>query len=380
MKKIGLVCFGEVNTPYERLVIKHDHALKTLQEGVTGKVCDAGIVIDDPAYETADAAIEKLRAADADCLIVCVIGWVPTHAVIRVTDKFRHLPMLLWGLCGWRERGKLITTADQAGTTAIRPAFEAMHYRFKYIYSIIDKPEPIDKIEAFTNAAYAARSLRDARVGTMGYRDMLLYGTQYEGNSMRGKFGVEVEPFEMLEMVQNIEQLDPEEVKKGVSFVQDNWKFEKPCDDEVVEKGVKYALAIGRKIKERGYKAITLIDVDGMKKLLGIMVSSIVKTPNTAMTVMPFVLIIQLVMSGMIFELKGLTEQIAKLTISKWSLNAIGITANLNAMENFEPAFLSDYAYTISNMVQMWLILILFTLIYGVISIISLRFVDRDKR
>jgi hypothetical protein len=85
-------------------------------------------------------------------------------------------------------------------------------------------------------------------------------------------------------------------------------------------------------------------------------------------------------MSGMIFELKGLTEQIAKLTISKWSLNAIGITANLNAMENFEPAFLSDYAYTISNMVQMWLILILFTLIYGVISIISLRFVDRDKR
>ncbi|MGI6526324.1 MAG: hypothetical protein ACOX25_02895 [Caldicoprobacterales bacterium] len=269
MKKIGLVCFGEVNTPYERLVIKHDHALKTLQEGVTGKVYDAGIVIDDPAYETADAAIEKLRAADADCLIVCVIGWVPTHAVIRVTDKFRHLPMLLWGLCGWRERGKLITTADQAGTTAIRPAFEAMHYRFKYIYSIIDKPEPIDKIEAFTNAAYAARSLRDARVGTMGYRDMLLYGTQYEGNSMRGKFGVEVEPFEMLEMVQNIEQLDPEEVKKGVSFVQDNWKFEKPCDDKVVEKGVKYALAIGRKIKERGYKAITLIDVDGMKKLLG---------------------------------------------------------------------------------------------------------------
>ncbi len=95
---------------------------------------------------------------------------------------------------------------------------------------------------------------------------------------------------------------------------------------------------------------------------------------------MPFVLIIQLVMSGMIFELKGLTEQIAKLTISKWSLNAIGITANLNAMENYQPAFISDYAYSINNIVQMWLILILFTLIYGVIGIISLKFIDRDKR
>jgi len=269
MKQIGFVCFGEVNTPYERLVSKRDGALKALSEGVTGKIHDAGIVIDDPAYETADAAIEKLKAVEMDCLIVCVAGWVPTHAVIRVTDHFRHLPMLLWGLCGWRENGKLITTADQAGTTAIRPAFEAMHYRFKYIYSIIGKPEPVEKIEAFTNAAYTARKLRSSKVGTMGYRDMLLYGTQFEGNSMRGKFGVEVEPFEMLEMVQNIEELDPEEVQKGVEFVKNNWRFEKSCDDEIIEKGVKYALAIGKKIKERGYEAITLIDVDGMKKLLG---------------------------------------------------------------------------------------------------------------
>ena len=269
MKKIGFVCFGEVNTPFERLKIKHDAALHTLNGGVTGEVYDAGIVIDDAAYATADAAIEKLLAADADCLIVCVAGWVPTHAVIRVTDAFRHLPMLLWGLCGWREGGRLITPADQAGTTAIRPAFEAMHYRFKYIYSVIGKPEPVEKIEAFTNAAYAARSLRSARVGTMGYRDMLLYGTQFEGNSMRGKLGVEVESFEMLEMVQNLEALDAQKVREGIAFMKENWTFEKECDDAILETGVKYALAIGKKIEERGYRAVTLIDVDGMKKLLG---------------------------------------------------------------------------------------------------------------
>ncbi len=268
MKKIGFVCFGEVNTPFERLEIKHDAAINTLNR-VSGNVCDAGIVIDDAAYATADAAIEKLSTADPDCLIICVAGWVPTHAVIRVTDAFRHLPMLLWGLCGWMEGDRMVTTADQAGTAAIRPAFEAMHYRFKYIYNVIGKPEPVDKIEAFTNAAYAARRLRGARVGTMGYRDMLLYGTQFEGNSMRGKLGVEVEPFEMLEMVQNIEKLNAQKVREGVAFIKENWKFEKACDDSILETGVKYALAIGKKIEERGYKAITLIDVDGMKKLLG---------------------------------------------------------------------------------------------------------------
>ena len=86
---------------------------------------------------------------------------------------------------------------------------------------------------------------------------------------MRGQLGPEVEPFEMLEMVQNVEKLDPQRVSEGVAYVKSHWKFEKECSDEVIEKGVKYALAVGKKIEERGYRAVSLIDVDGMKKLLG---------------------------------------------------------------------------------------------------------------
>lgn len=268
MKQIGFVCFGEVNTPFERLAIKHDGALKALAALDCG-ILDAGIVTDDPKYETADRALELLGQVELDCLILCVAGWVPTHAVIRVADRFRHLPVLLWGLCGWVEDGRLVTTADQAGTTAIRPALQAMHYRFKYVYSVVGKPEPIERIRAFVDAARTASRLRTARVGTMGYRDMLLYGTQFEGNSMRGRLGVEVEPFEMLEVVQKLESLDRTEVDEIVAFVKENWVFDKPCGDDVIETGVRYALAIGRKIAERGYEAVTLIDVDGMKKLLG---------------------------------------------------------------------------------------------------------------
>lgn len=117
---------------------------------------------------------------------------------------------------------------------------------------------------------------------------------------------------------------------------------------------------------------------------LGLMVSSIVKTPNTAMTVMPFVLILQLVMSGMIFELSGFTEQVAKLTIAKWSMNAICITANVNSLPDslaiLGQEVLSDYEYTVGNMAQMWLILVGFTVAYAVISIISMEFIDKDKR
>ena len=270
MKKntIGYVCFGEVNTPIERLQMKHDEALAALQAKVEG-IVDAGLVIDDPAYETADAAYAKLEGLDLSCLVVCVAGWVPTHAVIRVTDHFRHVPMVLWGLCGWKENGRIITTAEQAGTTALRPAFEALEYTFKYVYNIIGKEWPMEKITSYIAACCARHNLRSARVGTMGYRDMLLYGTQYEGNSMRGQIGVEVEPYEMLEMVRAIDTLEPEKIAEGVKFVKENWVFKKECDDSVIEKGVKYALAILKKIEERGWEAITLLDVDGMKKLEG---------------------------------------------------------------------------------------------------------------
>ena len=268
MNTVGFVCFGEVNTPIERLNMKHDEALAALREKVEN-VVDGGLVIDDPAYETADAAYARIAGLDLDCLGVCVAGWVPTHAVIRVTDHFRHVPMILWGLCGGKEHGRIITTAEQAGTTALRPAFEALEYTFKYVYNIIGKEWPMEKITSYIASCRARKNLRSARVGTMGYRDMLLYGTQYEGNSMRGRIGVEVEPYEMLEMVRAIDTLDAEAIAEGVNFVKENWVFKKACDDSVIEKGVKYALAITKKIRERGWEAITLIDVDGMKKLEG---------------------------------------------------------------------------------------------------------------
>ncbi|NLC39822.1 MAG: hypothetical protein GX763_02770 [Clostridiaceae bacterium] len=267
-KRIGFVAFGEVNTPYEKIEQLYKDALDVVQ-GLGADVTDGGIVIDDPAYETADAAISKLHGVDMDCLIVCVTGWIPTHAVIRVIDPYRHVPMLLWGLCGWRDGDRIVTTAPQAGTTALRPAMEALGFTFKYVYNIIGKPVQIEKLQAYVDASYAASKLRKARIGTMGYRDMLLYGTQFEGNSLRGEIGVEVEPFEMLEIVQILEELDPGMVTEGVQFVKNNWKVLKPVNDSVIENGVKYALAIGKKIEERDYEAVTLIDVDGMKKLLG---------------------------------------------------------------------------------------------------------------
>ena len=113
---------------------------------------------------------------------------------------------------------------------------------------------------------------------------------------------------------------------------------------------------------------------------LGLMVSSIVKTPNTAMTVMPFVLIIQLVMSGVIFELKGLTELISHLTVAKWAQRAICTTVNVNDMFLSDFRVKEDYDFTPGHLFGLWFTLILYTVLYGIAATVALEFVDKDKR
>lgn len=114
--------------------------------------------------------------------------------------------------------------------------------------------------------------------------------------------------------------------------------------------------------------------------VLGLLVSGIVKNENTAMTIMPFILIVQLVMSGMIFALEGASKVIANFTISKWGVNAICTTANVNSLAQALPTYKDDYDFSQPHLLKMWLILILFIFVYGILSIVVLEFVDKDKR
>ncbi len=79
---------------------------------------------------------------------------------------------------------------------------------------------------------------------------------------------MEIEFFEMLEMVQRSEKLEPAAVQEVVTGLARRWKFLKPAEPATLEKGARYYLALRDKARERGWQAVSLIDVDGMKKLL----------------------------------------------------------------------------------------------------------------
>jgi len=266
--KVAFVGFGEVNTPIDLIVRKCAAAEKALQqEGL--ELLSVYPVTDDYAEKDVNRAITALKGQSFDVLVVCVAGWIPTHAVIKVTEPFRHKPMVLWGLCGWMEGDRLVTTADQAGTTALRKTFSDLGYRFTYIYDIIGKPTNSKKVADYAVAAGAAEKLRSAKIGSMGYRDMNLYGTMFDGPSLKRVTGMEIETFEMLEIYQRYQQVTEEQKQEVVDKAIAKWNFLKAPKQESLLLAAGYYLAIKSLIRERGYQAVSLKDVDGMKKLLG---------------------------------------------------------------------------------------------------------------
>ena len=58
-----------------------------------------------------------------------------------------------------------------------------------------------------------------------------------------------------------------------------------------------------------------------------------VRTGAKAMAVAPFVLIIQLLFSGILFTLEGAGKIISYVTISRWSVEALGSIAKLNRLD-----------------------------------------------
>jgi len=265
--KVAFVGFGEINSPREMIEEMSRKAFEEVKALGVDTVT-TGVVTDDPKGDDVKRALADLKKENFDVLIVCLAGWIPSHAVISITDEFKDKPMILWGLAGTIEGKRIVTTAAQAGTTALRLVFEMLGYKFTYIYSIIGKPAPLPEISDFITAAFGAKALSGNKIGMMGFRDMRLYNTLYEGLSLKSKLGIEVEFFEMLEMQTRSLQTNEAEVSDILTEIKGNWNFIKPVDDDFLKQGIAYFLAIKTISEDNGFSAVSLKDVDGMKKLL----------------------------------------------------------------------------------------------------------------
>ena len=166
---------------------------------------------------------------------------------------------------------------------------------------------------------------------------------------------------------------------------------------------------------------ITILLIIYASDMMGLMIASLVRDTTTAMTVMPFMLIIQLIFSGAFFDLSGFAKKLSLLTVSHWGMNGIcavgryndqpmvtlwntvfkfrnaefmGYRPLLEIIKKVESSGYRDtfllwsgtynrneaYASTAENLLRNWGGIAAILLVCAGAAFVSLCFIDRDRR
>lgn len=141
---------------------------------------------------------------------------------------------------------------------------------------------------------------------------------------------------------------------------------------------------------------ITLVLITVSSASLGLLVSSLVKNTDRAMVFAPIILIPQLLFSGILFKLEGVTEIISWICVSRWGMQAFSNIANLNGVlrNNLSLSYNSEemlerayelnrnslYHHSTTNLLMTWGVMLLTIAVFSFISTLVLRSVKKDKR
>lgn len=91
-----------------------------------------------------------------------------------------------------------------------------------------------------------------------------------------------------------------------------------------------YGLVLGNMVFLEFY--ITLFLIMLASDAMGLLISSFVKKEELASKLAPYILIAQLLFSGLLFPLEGGAETLSAIMVSRWGMEALGSTSDLNSI------------------------------------------------
>ncbi len=77
---------------------------------------------------------------------------------------------------------------------------------------------------------------------------------------------------------------------------------------------------------------ITLVFATLAAVLMGLLISAVVPNPNTVIYLVFLVLFFQMLFAGVLFDLPGLTNQFSNLTLTRWAMEGLGTSADMERL------------------------------------------------
>lgn len=133
---------------------------------------------------------------------------------------------------------------------------------------------------------------------------------------------------------------------------------------------------------------LTLLLVMYAADTMGLMISCYVRSEQLASQLSPYILIVQLLFSGVLFELKDAASGISALMLSRWGMEALGNISDLNTIQSviaekvpmYATPFSEAYEHTPEHLRETWLILAVFCIVPLFIGSLLLHRISKDGR
>jgi len=262
--KVIVLSVGDAQYPQDRLGKAIDSVRQAVRSIPLADVVYEGTIMEDVS---ADRVANDVRDLVFDAIIVNYVSWHITPYVMRTLIDHKDKPVLVWGIGGWVENGKLFAPAATAGTTAIIPALKEMGFKYMLVNEKPDEPRRVADVERFIRVAGAVKAVRHSRIGLFGYADMGLYSCAYNKTLAYNRLGVDIEDYLAYDMADKMASFSDEEVKAEMKNILANSKQFNEIPEKTLEKVTRLYLMMKEKRDGRHLDAVSIKCVYGVTQM-----------------------------------------------------------------------------------------------------------------
>jgi len=248
--KVGLITVASEDKTWPQAIIEEFTRKHQEVQGVLSKLgFEVVIASQHLGRDFKDMIIQSqyLRYQGIHVLVIFVPDW--TYASNSVVAGMNvDVPVLVWADDAPGHSGIV-------GASIVRGALDEVGVVTRLVHGSPSSERTLREVEKWCRGVSAATSLRGNRIGIGGSRSMGMYTAQVDPSGVMKKFGVDLDGWEQIEVIQRAETIPQTEVEQVYRWIQDTFgglEAKKP----VVEAQIRMYLALLELIEEKQYDAI----------------------------------------------------------------------------------------------------------------------------
>lgn len=250
-KTVGLISTMAPDETWAESVLKRvaatHNVVKRILEGMGFAVVDEG-----PLHRTYGEMLtagRSLRARGINALVIYVGTWTYSNCAVAAALE-ADVPVIIWG-------DATPGTCGLVGGVVARGGMAEYGIHAHLVYGPFDDIKTREKVKTLLNASCAARGLRGQILGVGGGRSMGMVTAVCDPNEVRRRFGVEVDSFEQMELIDRAEGIDGERVYSFLNWMKATFG-EIVAKEEALIKQIRLYFALKELMKERNYDFVAL--------------------------------------------------------------------------------------------------------------------------